>query len=110
MRFYRRRWQLTQEELAFLFGYSDQSIVARFEQDERAITLAVAHGCELIFGVEPKEIFPTLFESVEESLVNRLHDLYERLSQAEPTQRTLAKLELLQSALKRLTATAEQEA
>jgi len=54
LRVYRRRWHLTQEELAFLFGYEAESIVSRFESEERAITLAVAIACQTIFGVEPR--------------------------------------------------------
>ena len=30
LRVYRRRWLLTQEELAFLFGYDAESIISRF--------------------------------------------------------------------------------
>src|SRR5579863_5069855 len=104
LRVHRRRWQLTQEELAFLIGYETESIISRFERGERTITLAVAAACQPIFGVEPRELFPAIFESVEERVAQRMHELREQLLQAAPTQRTLAKLELLQEALGRLSA------
>jgi transcriptional regulator with XRE-family HTH domain len=102
LRVYRRRWYLTQEELAFLLGYEGQPIIARLEREERAITLAVAAACQTIFGVEPRELFPTLLELREQSVVDRMHELHDRLVQSEPTRKTLAKLELLQEALARL--------
>lgn len=110
LRTYRRRWGLTQDELAFLFGYTDQSIVARFEHQERTITLAVAYACELLFGVKPQEVFPACFEGVELSMAERMHELQDRLLQRAPTQKTLAKLELLHEAIGRLAAVPDQEA
>src|SRR5580692_1616725 len=104
LRTYRRQWHLTQEELAFLFGYLDQSMITRLEQEERAITLAVAHASALLFGVKPSEVFPTLFESIEADVFARIRELRDRLLQSEPTQRTLAKLELLDQVLGRMTA------
>jgi transcriptional regulator with XRE-family HTH domain len=109
LRTYRRQWHLTQEELAFLFGYLDQSIITRLEQEERAVTLAVAHATELLFGVGPSEVFPALFESIEADALTRMRELRDRLLQSEPTQRTLAKLELLEQALGRMTASADQQ-
>jgi transcriptional regulator with XRE-family HTH domain len=108
LRVYRRRWHLTQEELAFLFGYEAESIISRFERDERTITLALAFACHTIFGVEPRELFPALFQSMEESIILRMHDLCERLVQSKPKQTTLAKLELLRAAIARIAAGSEQ--
>ena len=85
-----------------LFGYLDQSIIARLECDERPITLAVATVCELIFGCEPKEIFPALYEQIEASVIHRMHELYERLEKHSPSQKTAAKLQLLREALARI--------
>lgn len=105
----RRQWQLTQRELAFLFGYTDRSIVSRLERHERTITLAVARTCELLFGCEPKDIFPALFEQVEASLMTRLHELHGKLAQSAPTARTVAKLKLLEQALARSTASSQPQ-
>lgn len=109
LRVYRRRWHLTQEELAFLFGYDAESVVSRFESEERTVTLAVASACQTIFGVDPKEVFPALFTGVEQSVVQRMYELRDRLAQSELTQRTLAKLDLLQEALRRVEGTSEQQ-
>jgi transcriptional regulator with XRE-family HTH domain len=106
---YRRRWHLTQEELAFLFGYDAESIISRFESEERTVTLAVAIACQTIFGVKPSEVFPVLFESAEQSVVQRMYVLRDRLARSELTQRTVAKLELLQEALRRIDGASEQQ-
>ena len=109
LRVYRRRWHLTQEELAFLFGYEAESIVSRFESEERAVTLAVAIACQTIFGVEPREVFPALYSSLEQSVSQRMYELRDRLEQSGITQRTLAKLDLLQEALNRIEGGSERQ-
>jgi transcriptional regulator with XRE-family HTH domain len=109
LRVYRRRWHLTQEELAFLFGYEAESIISRFEHEERMITLAVATACQTIFGVEPRELFPALFASVEQGVVERMCELRDRLTGSELTQKTLVKLELLQEALRRIEGASERQ-
>src|SRR5688500_9601888 len=103
LRVRRRQWALTQKELAFLFGYQNEAIVSRFERHERRITLSIAFACQLIFRAEPREIFPGLFEHVEDGVVRRMLELYERLKQGKPSKRSLAKLELLHEALARAT-------
>jgi|SRR5579864_350455 len=105
----RRQWQLSQEELAFLFGYRTDSIVSRYEYHERRIPLAVGFACSLIFGVEAKDLFPTLFEEVEDGVVRRLYELYNRLKASAPSKRTDTKLRLLEEALSRTTKRAQPE-
>ncbi len=109
LRVYRRRWYLTQEELAFLLGYQNESFISRLERDERVITMAVASGCQALFGVELWELFPALMEGLQESLIARMQELSDRLMQSEPSRKTLAKLELLQEALARLAESSEQQ-
>ena len=105
----RREWALTQEELAFLFGYGSDAIVSRFEGSARKIPLRIAFACELIFGSEPKDLFPALFEQVEEGVVRRMYELYEQLNRAEPSKKTETKLRLLHDALARVTSQKPQE-
>lgn len=109
LRVYRRRWHLTQEELAFLIGYEAESIISRLERDERAVTLAVAWACQTIFGVEPNELFPAIYTDVEERVAHRMHELREKLLRSAPSQKTLAKLELLQEAIGRISGVSEQQ-
>lgn len=99
----RRQWRLSQKELAFLLGYRTDSIVSRYEYHERRITLAIGFACSLIFGVEAKDMFPKLFEEVEDGVVRRLYELYNRLKASKPSKKTEAKLRLLEEALSRTT-------
>jgi transcriptional regulator with XRE-family HTH domain len=105
----RRRWHLTQEELAFLLGYLNQGMVARLEGEERGVTLPVAHACEIIFGVKPRELFPALLEDVEARVLARMHELRDRLKQSAPSQKALATLEVLEQAIARIAALQEHE-
>ncbi len=105
LRALRRRWHLTQEELAFLFGYTDHAIVSRLERQERPITLAVAYACHVLFGCEPEDIFPALYRQVDASLAERIGDMLEQLQRADQSTATSAKLQLLREALNRLHAT-----
>jgi transcriptional regulator with XRE-family HTH domain len=103
----RRQWRLSQKELAFLFGYRTDTIVSRYERNERQMTLAIAFACSLIFGVEAKDLFPKLFEEIEDGVVRRLYELYNRLKAGKPSQKTDTKLRLLEEALSRTTKRAQ---
>lgn len=110
LRVQRRTWHLTQEEMAFLLGYLNQSIIGRLEREERAVTLAVAHACEVVFGIGLRDLYPALLESVEQRTLGRLLELRERIAKATSSEKTLAKLKLLQQAIRRLEAIQEQKA
>jgi transcriptional regulator with XRE-family HTH domain len=109
LRVQRRKWHLTQEELAFLLDYLNQGMIARLESEERGVTLIVAHACELILGVPPRELFPALLESIEERTLARMRELRDRIKERAPSQKALAKLELLEQAIARITALQERE-
>src|ERR1700675_1581651 len=81
----RRQWRLSQKELAFLFGYRTDSIVSPYEHYERPMTLACGFACSLIFGIEAKHLFPNLFDEVEDGVVRRLYELYNRLKAGKPS-------------------------
>lgn len=100
LRTYRRRWRLTQEELAFILGYRGKSMVARLEQDGRVITLAVAHACCVLFDVEPRDLFPAFLARVEDDLYRRLCDLRDELLLDPPARPT--SVELLREAIDRI--------
>lgn len=104
LRALRRRWHLTQEELAFIFGYTDHSIISHLERQERSVTFAVAHTCHVLFGCGPSDVFPALYQQVETNLAARIRTMLERLELAKQTTGTKAKLQLLQEVSKRLDA------
>lgn len=109
LRVHRRRWQLSQKELAFLFGYKTDSIVSRYERQGRRLTLGIAFACHLIFDVKPEELFPKLYEQVEEGVVRRMFELYNQLKKSKPSKKRDTKLLLLKQALSRTTTTPRRQ-
>ena len=99
LRPYRRRWGFTQKELAYLFG-SKSSTVSRLENRQRQPSLMVAFACLIIFGTSPIELFPGLFAEIEEDVMTRAYDLYERL-QGNSSKAARIKLDFLEEAFTR---------
>jgi transcriptional regulator with XRE-family HTH domain len=108
LRVRRRQWQLSQKELAYLFGYKSDSIVSRYEHQERQLTLRIAFSCQLIFGADLQELFPNLYEQVEDGVVRRMFELYNQLEKAKPSKKRDTKLLLLKQALSRSTSSRPQ--
>jgi hypothetical protein len=97
----RRRFGLTQRELAFLIGAKDAGVVGRIEGMQRAPSLLWMCACAIIFDAAPAELFPGLFAKVSEGVLARANDLYEEL-QGNPSQTTRFKLDFLERVLARL--------
>jgi transcriptional regulator with XRE-family HTH domain len=96
----RRRWGLTQRELAFLIGGKSGGAVSRLEQLKRGPTLATAIACEIIFKAAYERLFPERYAEIREAVLARVNELYEAL-QGHPSRVTRAKLDFLESILAR---------
>jgi DNA-binding XRE family transcriptional regulator len=96
----RRRWGLTQTELAFLVGANSRTIITRVEGLKRQPFLATAFALEVVFGVSSFELFPNRFSEVEEAVLRRARELYEE-AQGNPSRATRTKLDLLEIVLPR---------
>ena len=79
LRPYRRRWGLTQKELATLVGMRAASVISRIERGDRSPSLAMVVACQILFGVSVVEIFPALYDGLEEEVVTRSYALYDEL-------------------------------
>lgn len=98
----RRRWALTQREVAVLLGFESRTSVSRIEQGKHVPNLETALALEVIFGVAPREMFPQVFGEIEEQVMRQSLVLYEAtLQSSKPRERR--KRELLEVALKRAT-------
>src|SRR5438309_2050998 len=91
----RRRWGLTQRELAYLIGAKTGGVISRIEGFKRFPTLAATFACELIFDIPSLELFPELFLEVHEALLRRTNELYEGI-QGNPSKTTHSKLDFLE--------------
>ena len=100
MRTHRRRWGLTQKELAHLLGIKSATQVSRYERLLRKPHLRTALACQIIFGEFPHAMYPKLYVKVEEGVMQRAQQLYEQLegSKAKAAKR---KLDLLDDMLRR---------
>src|SRR5262245_61702995 len=99
----RRRWGLTQEELAFLIGVHSRTVISRLEGSDREPSLRSALVCALVFNLTPIELFPGLLNDIHVDLLFRATELYEKL-QCDTSKTTRMKLDLLEELLTRIQA------
>jgi transcriptional regulator with XRE-family HTH domain len=95
LRPYRLRWGFTQQELAFLIGAKRRKYIAYLEGSRRNPRLSVVFALHVVFGTRSRELFPGLCAEVEDAVIARAYDLYERL-QGNPSKTTRVKLDFLE--------------
>ena len=100
LRAHRRKWALTQKELAFLFGRKSSTHVSRLEKHKRMPAIEIVLACEILFDTTPRALYPKLYADIEERVLARASKLYERLER-ETNYTAVRKKELLSVALKR---------
>ena len=101
LRPFRRRWGLTQQELAFLIGVKNGTVISRIEGLNKAPRLAWAVACAVLFDTRALKLFPGLFSQAYEDVFSRATELYEEL-QGNPSKTTRLKLDFLETVLARL--------
>lgn len=101
LRPHRRRWGLTQQELAFLIGIKSRTAISRIEGSKRRPSLNAVFICMLIFNMPALELFPGLMSELRTSILSRASELYEEL-QGDPSKATRLKLDFLERLLKRV--------
>ncbi|MBS1983504.1 MAG: helix-turn-helix transcriptional regulator [Bdellovibrionales bacterium] len=99
LRTHRKRWGLSQRELASLLGQS-VSLISRFERLSREPTVHALIGAEFAFGEPARRLFPGLYSTVEAAVTLRAIDFAERLAeQSSPI--ALVQRELLEEIARR---------
>jgi transcriptional regulator with XRE-family HTH domain len=101
VRAHRNRWALSARELARLLG-RDASMVCRIERCGQVPGGRAALALEVIFGVSPGELFPRLYDCVEEAIMARAARLDEQLA-GRTDRKSVRKRELLADMMKRAT-------
>ncbi len=76
---HRKRWRLSEQELANLLGYRFKSAISRAEANERLPTMIFALGCEVVFGQSARNLFPSLYAEVEDAVMRRAKKLDDQL-------------------------------
>jgi transcriptional regulator with XRE-family HTH domain len=100
LRSYRRRWGLTQDELAALLGCKNGAVISRLESHGRQPSLEAALAFEVIFGTVPIELFPGLYAKVKSDVIARMRDLYDEL-QGDSSKLTRLKLDFFEEVFAR---------
>jgi DNA-binding XRE family transcriptional regulator len=79
LRSHRKRWHLKQDELGALLDMS-RSAVAKAETTDRLPSVKLLVATEFLFGVGARDLFPTLFEQVEQEVAQRAAALQGQLA------------------------------
>lgn len=101
LRAHRKRWSLTQEELAHLLGLTSQGAVSQYEGLPKRPGVEILIAAKTVFGVPCRKMFPQVYEDVERDLLRRAKEMRARL-QATPKSSTEMKLRLLDELVERI--------
>ena len=106
---HRKRWALSQGELADLLATS-QTHISRIEDGEAVPTakLELALGLQVIFGRAPRTLFNAMYQAVEEAVMTRAAELDVALRDKHDPESTKKK-QLLTAMLKRATSTSRSK-
>lgn len=97
LRTYRKRFSLSQDEVAFLLGVKSGTKVSRYERRSRQPKLETVLGYAVIFGVQGRTLFAGIFNEVEGAIIRRAQVLARKLSAARQTPVIERKLTLLRA-------------
>jgi len=95
VRTFRKRHALTGLELASLIGHRSDRTVHWYEKGERVPTLEAALALQILFRQLPHQLFPGLYEAVEDKVMRRAAAMLRQL-EGRKDRRTAAKRELLE--------------
>lgn len=103
LRPHRRRWGLTQQELAFLIGIKSRTAISRIEGSKRRPSLNAALICMMIFNMPALELFPGLLSELRRIILARASELYDEL-QGDASKAARLKLDFLEQLVERVNA------
>jgi len=101
VRAHRRRWGLSQSELALLLGIASSTTVSRIERSVRTPTTTMLVACCILFGLPAPELFSTLHDEIEEVVGTAAKTLYDAL-EGKTDKQSVRKREFLEQVLSRL--------
>lgn len=96
VRTFRQRHCFTEDELAYLVSHRSHTRISRIEIGRATPNLAVGLALQVLFRQEPKQMFPGLYESVEDEVMRRAKCFLDDLD-GRNDRRSKAKRELLES-------------
>ena len=96
----RRKWALSQSELARLIGSHSRTTVSRLENGARAPSVESLISCLVLFGLNAPALFPYLYSHIEERVLRDAAALLEELAH-DTSKKSARKRALLEAALRR---------
>jgi transcriptional regulator with XRE-family HTH domain len=75
----RRRWGLTQPELALLIGLTSSTAVSRIERAKRTPAAPTLIACCIVFGIVTPDLFPSLHAEIEAAVTEAARALLAQL-------------------------------
>jgi len=96
LRTFRQRHGLTEDELGFLINQGSPAGMLRIEMGRRVPDLRRALALQVLFRQAPRDLFPGLYEVVEEGVMRRAKFLIDRLGDR-TDHRSIAKRDFLSS-------------
>lgn len=75
IRAYRKQAELSQRDLAHLIGYNSRMSVFRLEREGHLPTVDTVIACQIIFGASTQELFPDLYQEIEQITKERAREL-----------------------------------
>lgn len=102
LRTHRRVWGFTQRELASLLDLKGPSAVSCLERSKRkrGPSYETALACQVLFGIEPRELYPTIHRQVEERVIRACYHMHQGLENTTKLAE-IRKRECLELALRR---------
>ena len=91
----RKRFALSQDEVALLLGSNNGAQVCRYERFAREPSLATALAYEAIFKRSVSELFSGLYQQVEQEVAERARLLLEKQAAGKGRQRTARRRDAL---------------
>ena len=82
LRTYRKRYGLTQSEVARLLGLGSGQAISRYERLDRNPSLETVLACQVLFDALPHELYPGLYEKVEKLTKQRVHAFVDQFEES----------------------------
>lgn len=80
IRSHRKRWRLSQKELAILTGFKSREFISQIERFLVQPSVRFMIACEVIFDTPVRKLFPGLFDGLTEDVLNECEILLDRIS------------------------------
>jgi transcriptional regulator with XRE-family HTH domain len=77
---YRKRWGLTQPQLAKLVSLASPSAISRIERSKRNPTAATLIALSIVFGLPLPDLLASLYDDIEETVVTAAKEILDDVS------------------------------